>query len=200
MPEDAEASLLLCHGLNLVILELLDSRNEETERNKKQPIIDFISGISNKRIGLNCHLVEDFTSNVSKIFCPSQSTSPRIANLTFFFDPNLRGNLLNEIWHLRIHEALCKPSYYLEEQHENSQIGEIERISYFPRESRLEALVDNTVINIVPNDISSFAFVSLLEDMDKVIGRNNLLKRSILFIKSWCLSEAHAIYLKDQKG
>lgn len=200
MPEGAGASMLLCQGVNLVILKLFDSRNEDVERNKKQSIIDFISGISNKRIGLNCHLVEAFTSNVSKLLCPSQLSPLNIVNLTFFFDTNLRGNFLNEIWHLRMHEALCKHSYYSEYQPENSQILEVERISYFPRETRLEALVDNTLINVVPNDINSIAFVSLLEDMDKVIGRNSLLKRSILFIKAWCLSEACAIYLKDQKG
>lgn len=201
--DDTEAHKLLSQGINLVISRLLDSGSEEYEKKKKQLVIDFIYGVCKKRIGLDCYLVGDFTSNVSKLLCPVKSSHHQKVDLTVFFDPE-RDNSISEIWYLRMHEALCKYSCPLEDQaktkSEPSQIVEVERISYFPREARFEAVIDDIVINVVPNDISSFAFASLLEDMDRAIGRDSILKRSILFIKAWCLSEAYTIYVKDQKG
>ena len=68
----------------------------------------------------------------------------------------------------------------------------VERISYYPTENQLEAIINNISVNIVPNDFCSYGFSVILEEYNN-ISTNNLFKRCVLLSKLWCLFEAPAI-------
>ena len=51
-------------------------------------------------------------------------------------------------------------------------------------------------IKVRPNNLSSIYLSGILEEMNAFVGENDLLKRSIVLIKCWCLCESRRFLWK----
>ena len=58
------------------------------------------------------------------------------------------------------------------------------------RKKVAHCVVNNVGVDITVNQVSSLATITFLEEVDRFIGHDHLLKRSVLLIKSWCLNES----------
>eukprot|EP01038_Epipyxis_sp_PR26KG_P009133 gene9133-12319_t len=73
---------------------------------------------------------------------------------------------------------------------EVADITPIVALSAMVDENRLMAVFEHGTICLSTNDISSIYLSGLLESMNEYFGQNDLLKRSIVLIKCWCLCES----------
>ena len=172
---------LLSEAATLVLRSLVNSAAANAERIRRQSVVNWIDGLCAEFVGLRSLSVGAFLNSTSLLITPEE------LELTLFFDKNDASR--NDQWFLSLYAALCKHSASSSSSGPNHQMV-VDRISYFPKEQRLEAFTDNILVSIRPNDIGSLTFASLLEDFDRAAGGESLLKRSILLIKAWCIFEA----------
>ncbi|XP_042461862.1 uncharacterized protein LOC122045627 isoform X1 [Zingiber officinale] len=80
-----------------------------------------------------------------------------------------------------------------EEKNENAEF-QVKEIKYIQAEVKLiKCLVENIVVDISFNQVGGLCTLCFLEEMDKVIDRNHLFKRSIILIKAWCYYESRIL-------
>ena len=196
-----DPDVYLAEAATLVLHSLLYSGAATVAIKRRQAIVNWIDGLSTHFVGLRAFAVGALFSNIN----PHVSTEQ--VELTLFFDKS--ENPRSDRWFLGLYEALCKHSSLdraVTVRHPyNSDTPSllptvVERISYFPREQKLESIADGVLVSIKPNDICSLAFASLLEDINDAVGGESLLKRSILLIKAWCCFEAPHMRPDDATG
>nr|XP_016467072.1 PREDICTED: poly(A) RNA polymerase cid14-like [Nicotiana tabacum] len=57
----------------------------------------------------------------------------------------------------------------------------------------VKCLVQNTVIDISFNQLGGLCTLCFLEQVDRLVGKNHLFKRSIILIKAWCYYESRIL-------
>ena len=202
-----------------MLLSLLDSESADKVRKQRQSIVNLIESLCCQFDELKSFTVGDFLSKTTLLLPPliSQLQSRRGSlsristekvELTLFYD-NIESPH-RERWSFFLYEALCniplsvksRTGHVVAAADPRSEMKDVivDRISYFPGDKVLEAVIDGTFVSIKPNNISSLAFASLLEECDASIGNQSLLKRSILLIKAWCRFEAPTICGKDSES
>ncbi|KAJ0719605.1 putative polynucleotide adenylyltransferase [Helianthus annuus] len=78
-----------------------------------------------------------------------------------------------------------------EEQNGNDEY-KLKDIRFIDAKVKLvKCVVNDITIDISFNQLSGLCALCFLEQMDHLIGRNHLFKRSIVLIKSWCYYESH---------
>ncbi|XP_024185467.1 uncharacterized protein LOC112190272 [Rosa chinensis] len=60
----------------------------------------------------------------------------------------------------------------------------------------VKCLVQNIVVDISFNQLGGLCTLCFLEQVDRLIGKHHLFKRSIILIKAWCYCERRVI-LRD---
>ncbi|KAG9445479.1 hypothetical protein H6P81_016819 [Aristolochia fimbriata] len=97
---------------------------------------------------------------------------------------------------LNIEEALANEVRAVlegEEQNPDSEF-EVKDVQYIHAEVKLvKCLVQNIVIDISFNQLGGLCTLCFLEQVDHVIGKNHLFKRSIILIKAWCYYESRIL-------
>lgn len=204
-----------------MLLSILDSESADKVRRQRQSIVNLIDCLCSQSDELKSHMVGDFFSKTSLLLPSSASqlqsrrglvsrTSAEKVELTLFYDSIESPH--RERWSFFLYEALCslplsiksatRPGHVMTSVDPQTEMKDVivDRISYFPGDKVLEAVIDGTFVSIKPNNISSLAFASLLEDCDATIGNLSLLKRSILLIKAWCRFEAPTICVKGSES
>ncbi|WOL01704.1 hypothetical protein Cni_G10421 [Canna indica] len=80
-----------------------------------------------------------------------------------------------------------------EEKSENAEFR-VKEVKYIQAEVKLiKCLVENIVVDISFNQVGGLCTLCFLGEMDKVINRNHLFKRSIILIKAWCYYESRIL-------
>ncbi|XP_074589428.1 uncharacterized protein LOC141845264 [Curcuma longa] len=80
-----------------------------------------------------------------------------------------------------------------EGKNENAEF-QVKEVKYIQAEVKLiKCLVENIVVDISFNQVGGLCTLCFLEEMDKVIDRNHLFKRSIILIKAWCYYESRIL-------
>lgn len=197
---------------SLLLLSILDSESAGNVRNHKQSIVNWIGTLSMEHFGMKPVCVGGLLSKTSLSLSPAQTGSASLnserVELTLFYDRTESPQC--DKWYLCLYEALCSQSsedqrscsVQLEVPAGNKMVMKnavVERVSFFPRDKSLEAIVDGTLVTIKSNNISSLAFASLLEEANACIGNQSLLKRSILLVKAWCNFEAPNMLLDQDQ-
>uniref|UniRef100_A0A5B7AM32 Uncharacterized protein n=1 Tax=Davidia involucrata TaxID=16924 RepID=A0A5B7AM32_DAVIN len=80
-----------------------------------------------------------------------------------------------------------------EEQNENAEY-EVKDTQFIDAEVKLvKCLVQNIVIDISFNQLGGLCTLCFLEQVDRLVGKNHLFKRSIILIKAWCYYESRIL-------
>ncbi|KAJ4971096.1 hypothetical protein NE237_004195 [Protea cynaroides] len=80
-----------------------------------------------------------------------------------------------------------------EEQNEAAEF-EVKDVQYIRAEVKLvKCLVQNIVVDISFNQVGGLCTLCFLEQMDHLIGKDHLFKRSIILIKAWCYYESRIL-------
>ena len=66
----------------------------------------------------------------------------------------------------------------------------LKKVSFLPLDNRLELVINEMIVNISPNNLSSLYFTALQEEFNTLIGSDNLFKKSLLLIKAWLQYDA----------
>uniref|UniRef100_A0A7N0VK41 Polymerase nucleotidyl transferase domain-containing protein n=1 Tax=Kalanchoe fedtschenkoi TaxID=63787 RepID=A0A7N0VK41_KALFE len=79
-------------------------------------------------------------------------------------------------------------------QYEKAGHYEIHDVQFIDAEVKLvKCLVQNIVVDISFNQLGGICTLCFLEQVDRLIGRNHLFKRSIILIKAWCYYESRIL-------
>ncbi|XP_073146368.1 uncharacterized protein [Henckelia pumila] len=80
-----------------------------------------------------------------------------------------------------------------EERNENSEY-QIHDTQFIDAEVKLVKLIaQNIVVDISFNQLGGLSTLCFLEQVDRLVGRNHLFKRSIILIKTWCFYESRIL-------
>ena len=88
-----------------------------------------------------------------------------------------------EKWFLRVNEGLCADAM-ASGGFDNGV--EVSSVSFDCKAASISATVNGMKVNIVHNELVALYNGALLEDISHMIGKDGLVKRSLLLIKSWC--------------
>lgn len=205
------ADSCVSQATNLLLLSILDSESADNVRNHKRSIANWIGALSTEYSGLKPICVGGTLSKTSLSLSPTGTNSGRRNSeqieLTLFYDKAESPQC--DKWYLSLYEALCIQSSEDRScmdsegpvlNRKEMKNATVERVSFFPKEKSLEAVVDGTLVTIKSNNISSLAFASMLEDANACVGNDSLLKRSILLVRAWCNFEAPSIQICQDKS
>lgn len=67
----------------------------------------------------------------------------------------------------------------------------IDEVIYIVHDDTIQCkLLDNVLLKVSANNLSSIFLSAAFEEFNRVVGDSNLLKRSLLLIKAWCYYES----------
>lgn len=80
------------------------------------------------------------------------------------------------------------------EEHNKDTDFEVKDVQYIHAEVKLiKCLVQNIVVDVSFNQLGGLCTLCFLEQVDRLIGKNHLFKRSIILIKAWCYHESRIL-------
>ncbi|XP_047083853.1 uncharacterized protein LOC124694978 [Lolium rigidum] len=95
---------------------------------------------------------------------------------------------LKDTWTNLVRDALEH-----EEKNETAELC-VKEVQYIQAEVKLiKCLVDNIVVDISFNQVGGLCTLSFLEQVDNLINKNHLFKRSIILVKAWCFYESRVL-------
>lgn len=98
-------------------------------------------------------------------------------------------------WYTRLLEALTMSAI---ENHDIREGVHIRSVSFINSEVKLvKCIVDNITVDVSVNKLDGVAFVALLADANRRIGRNDLFLRSVLLLKAWCTYDAGKVVVDE---
>ena len=109
---------------------------------------------------------------------------------TYLPDGDIDASLIaqDKDWHLHVVDALCRAALD-PSQHATGCV--VRNVTFINAEVKVvQCTVNNVSIDLTANQMGAVAAVSLLNEMDKRVGRSHLFKRSLLLIKAWCKYES----------
>ncbi|KAG6418063.1 hypothetical protein SASPL_120262 [Salvia splendens] len=161
--EDASRHVLNC------IHPTLDSEEE------RRDIIDYMQRLIKSHV--NCE-VFPYGSVPLKTYLPDGDIDLTVTNGT------------------RTDESMARDVLALLQREEKNVNAEfkVKNIQYIDAEVKiLKFLVGDTVLDISFNQLGGLSTLCFLEQVDRLIGRNHLFKRSIILIKAWCYYESRIL-------
>ncbi|KAL0390352.1 UNVERIFIED_CONTAM: hypothetical protein Scaly_0392300 [Sesamum calycinum] len=139
---------------------------------KRRDVIDYVQLLVKSH--LNCEVVS-YGSVPLKTYLPDGDI-----DLTILKGPKADESLAHDVL------ALLQG----EEQNENAEF-EVKDTQFIDAEVKLvKCLVRNIVIDISFNQLGGLSTLCFLEQVDRLVGRNHLFKRSIILVKTWCYYES----------
>lgn len=75
---------------------------------------------------------------------------------------------------------------------------ELNSVHFCPKSNVVSICTESITFKLSPNNTSTFFIASIAEELNARIGNSNLLKRSLLLIKSWCVHES-SVYTPEGK-
>ncbi|XP_020550435.1 uncharacterized protein LOC105163859 isoform X2 [Sesamum indicum] len=142
---------------------------------KRRDIVDYVQRLIKSH--LNCE-VFPYGSVPLKTYLPDGDI-----DLTALKVPNAEESLPHDVF------ALLQR----EEKSENAEY-QVKDTQYIDAEVKLvKCLVRNIVIDISFNQLGGLSTLCFLEQVDRLVGRNHLFKRSIILVKAWCYYESRIL-------
>ncbi|KAM7521988.1 hypothetical protein LguiA_011890 [Lonicera macranthoides] len=142
---------------------------------KRKDVIDYIQRLI--RGSLGCE-VFPYGSVPLKTYLPDGDI-----DLTALSSPNVEESLARDVL------AVLKE----EEYNENAEF-ELKDTQFIDAEVKLvKCLVQNIVIDISFNQLGGLCTLCFLEQVDRLVGKDHLFKRSIILIKAWCYYESRIL-------
>lgn len=142
---------------------------------RRRAVIDYVQRLIRGFVGCE---VSPFGSVPLKTYLPDGDI-----DLTAFGGPNVEDALANDV------------SSVLEAEDQNSDAEFVVKdVQVINAEVKLvKCLVQNIVVDISFNQLGGLCTLCFLELVDRLIGNDNLFKRSIILIKAWCYYESRIL-------
>ncbi|KAF3327374.1 Poly(A) RNA polymerase cid14 [Carex littledalei] len=145
-----------------------------SEKSRKA-VVEYVNHIITKYIGT---VVSPFGSVPLKTYLPDGDI-----DLTALATPNTEHLLPEDVWHVLEMEERNPHAMY-----------EVKDVQLILAEVKLvKCLVQNIVVDISFNQVGGLLTLCFLEEVDVLIGKDHLFKRSIMLIKSWCYYESRIL-------
>ncbi|CAA0820632.1 PAP/OAS1 substrate-binding domain superfamily [Striga hermonthica] len=143
---------------------------------KRRDVVDYVQQLVQNR--LNCEVVS-YGSVPLKTYLPDGDI-----DLTVLKGPNAVESLAHDVL------ALLQD----EERNENAEF-QVKETQFIDAEvvKLVKCFVRNFVIDISFNQLGGLSTLCFLEQVDRLIGRDHLFKRSIILIKTWCYYESRIL-------
>ncbi|KAA8543664.1 hypothetical protein F0562_021590 [Nyssa sinensis] len=142
---------------------------------KRTEVIEYVHRLIRSRLGCE---VFPYGSVPLKTYLPDGDI-----DLTALGSPNVEDALARDVL------AVLQE----EEQNENAEY-EVKDAQFIDAEVKLvKCLVQNIVIDISFNQLGGLCTLCFLEQIDRLVGKNHLFKRSIILIKAWCYYESRIL-------
>ncbi|XP_043706736.1 uncharacterized protein LOC122656321 isoform X2 [Telopea speciosissima] len=142
---------------------------------RRKEVIDYVQRLIRNYLGSE---VFPFGSVPLKTYLPDGDI-----DLTAVSSQNTEDALANDV-----HDVL-----EVEERNEAAEF-EVKDVQYIHAEVKLvKCLVQNIVVDISFNQIGGLCTLCFLEQIDDLIGKDHLFKRSIILIKAWCYYESRIL-------
>ncbi|XP_027112355.1 uncharacterized protein [Coffea arabica] len=157
-------------------LEVLDAIHPTMDsEEKRKDVIDYVQRIIRNSLGFE---VFPYGSVPLKTYLPDGDI-----DLTIFSSP-----YVEEFWASDVLSILQR-----EEQNENAEY-EVKDTQFIDAEVKLvKCLAQNIVIDISFNQLGGLCTLCFLEQVDRLVGKDHLFKRSIILIKAWCYYESRIL-------
>jgi len=137
-------------------------------------IFHYVRGIIGTLHGAICFPVGSFTSNT---FLPNGDI-----DITLF----LHYSNENDSWFAKINEALCYSTFNQSNGNDQYNRVVVQSVNFVNADVKLvKARINNINVDISNGQIGALYSQALIEKLDSYIGKNHLLKRSIILIKAW---------------
>ncbi|XP_062154987.1 uncharacterized protein LOC133863032 isoform X5 [Alnus glutinosa] len=162
--EERTAELITCIQPNLLSVE------------RRNAVADYV-----QRLIMKCFPCQVFTfgSVPLKTYLPDGDI-----DLTAFSE----NQNLKDTWAHQVRDMLER-----EERNENAEFR-VKEVQYIQAEVKIiKCLVENIVVDISFNQLGGLCTLCFLVQVDNLINRNHLFKRSIILIKAWCYYESRIL-------
>ncbi|KAJ4786916.1 PAP/OAS1 substrate-binding domain superfamily [Rhynchospora pubera] len=141
----------------------------------RMAVVEYVDHIITKYIGT---VVSPFGSVPLKTYLPDGDI-----DLTALVEPNSEHLLPEDVWSV----------LDMEEKNPYAKF-EVKDVQLVLAEVKLvKCLVQNIVVDISFNQVGGLFTLCFLEEVDLLIGKDHLFKRSIMLIKSWCYYESRIL-------
>ncbi|KAJ8543569.1 hypothetical protein K7X08_006092 [Anisodus acutangulus] len=142
---------------------------------KRKDVIDYVQRLI--RCSLGCE-VFSYGSVPLKTYLPDGDI-----DLTVFSSPVIEETLARDVLAVLQEEELKENIEY-----------DVKDPQFIDAEVKLvKCIVRNTVIDISCNQLGGLCTLCFLEQVDRLVGKNHLFKRSIILIKAWCYYESRVL-------
>ncbi|MCE5165767.1 hypothetical protein HAX54_012185 [Datura stramonium] len=142
---------------------------------KRKDVIDYVQRLI--RCSLGCE-VFPYGSVPLKTYLPDGDI-----DLTVFGSAIIEDTLARDVLAVLQEEELKENAEY-----------DVKDPQFIDAEVKLvKCIVQNTVIDISINQLGGLCTLCFLEQVDRLVGKNHLFKRSIILIKAWCYYESRLL-------
>ncbi|CAN0879574.1 Protein HESO1 [Linum grandiflorum] len=156
-----------------LIIAKVQPSNVSEERRKA--VVDYVQRLIRNSIG--CEVLP-FGSVPLKTYLPDGDI-----DLTAFGGLNMEESLANDV----------RSILELEDQNSAAEFV-VKDVQLIRAEVKLvKCLVQNIVVDISFNQLGGLCTLCFLEEVDRLIGKDHLFKRSIILIKAWCYYESRIL-------
>ncbi|CAI0560561.1 unnamed protein product [Linum tenue] len=101
---------------------------------------------------------------------------------------------LTVLTHQSIEEGLAKGISDILQGHEHDPMFDVKSVQYIEAQVKiLKCLVNDISVDISFNQMAGLSALCFLELADQIMGKDHLLKRSIILIKTWCFYESRIL-------
>lgn len=142
---------------------------------KRKDVVDYVQRLIRNSLGCE---VFSYGSVPLKTYLPDGDI-----DLTVFGSPLIEETLARDVLAVLQEEELKENTEY-----------DVKDPQFIDAEVKLvKCMVQNTVIDISVNQLGGLCTLCFLEQVDRLVGKNHLFKRSIILIKAWCYYESRVL-------
>ncbi|CAN4101111.1 unnamed protein product [Withania somnifera] len=142
---------------------------------KRKDVVDYVQRLIKNSLGCE---VFSYGSVPLKTYLPDGDI-----DLTVFGSPAIEETLARDVLTVLQEEELKENTEY-----------DVKDPQFIDAEVKLvKCMVQNTVIDISVNQLGGLCTLCFLEQVDRLVGKNHLFKRSIILIKAWCYYESRVL-------
>ncbi|KAF5470345.1 hypothetical protein F2P56_010865 [Juglans regia] len=142
---------------------------------KRKGVIEYVQGLVRSCIGCE---VFPYGSVPLKTYLPDGDI-----DLTAISCPNIEDSLVSDVY------TVLKG-----EEHNEAAPYEVKDVHSIHAEVKLvKCIVQNIVVDISFNQLGGLCTLCFLEQVDRLVGKDHLFKRSVILIKAWCYYESRLL-------
>ncbi|KAK6927186.1 hypothetical protein RJ641_008905 [Dillenia turbinata] len=169
---DDEAWSIAEHPIQDLLSQIQPTRVSQRKRNQ---VIHYVQTLIRRCLGFE---VFPYGSVPLKTYLPDGDI-----DLTALSNPNVEDSLASQVLNVLKGEEWNEAAAY-----------EVKDVQFISAEVKLvKCLVQNVVVDISFNQLGGLCTLCFLEQVDGLVGKDHLFKRSIILIKAWCYYESRIL-------